>query len=480
MNETQTTQSSALDFVKLENEFTRLANLAKADGVELELIVERGETLGLSVSQGKLEKFDSSNSQVGGLRVVMNGVEGYSWTESLDEKDLTAAYRDAIESAKFSARGNAMRTADERAKEMIELWGIADGIQPVKEDSALFNDTLGKVSMDSKIDRAKMLELKSKERDSRIANVPYNRYSETSGEVMIFNSKGVRAHQRRTGVMGYTYCLAKSGEESRMAGESFFTRNATDVPIAETAALAAEKAVNKLGSVSPETGRYPIVIDREVAAEVFGLIADYFSAKSLAERTTIYGKRPEPAANLGQVIGSSVLQITDDPTLEGGIGNRPFDSEGAPTGPTLLVENGILKSFMTNSVYAKRLKLPHTANASRSARSQLDVGPSNLVVAPGSESLQQLLASYPKLIYITDFTGYHAGFQHGSGSFSFQSEGELFENGKKVKSLCNFVVAGSIDEMLNGLEKVSSRLSPKSSSVIAPDLLIKSLSVAGA
>lgn len=480
MSETSSHSSGALDYAKIENRFLQLSDLAKTDGVELELIVESGEMLGLSVSQGKLEKFDSSQSQVGGLRVLMNGVEGYSWTESLDEKDLVAAYRDAVESAKFSARGNVMRSADERAKEMIELWGADASSGVVKEDQGLFNDTLGKVSMDSKIDRAKMLEMKSKERDSRIANVPYNRYSETSGEVMIFNSKGVRARQRRTGVMGYTYCLAKSGEESRMAGESFFTRNATSVPIAETAALAAEKAVNKLGSVSPETGRYPVVIDREVAAEVFGLIADYFSAKSLAERTTIYGKSPQPAENLGQVVGSPVLQITDDPSLEGGIGNRPFDSEGAPTKKTILVENGVLKAFLTNSVYAKRLGLPHTSNASRSARSQLDVGPSNLVVASGTETFEQVMATYPKMIYVTDFTGYHAGFQHGSGSFSFQSEGELWENGKKVKALCNFVVAGSIDEMLKGLEKVSSRLSPKSSSVIAPDLLVKSLSVAGA
>ena len=480
MSETNSHSGGTLDYTKIESRFHHLSDLAKKDGVELELIVESGEMLGLSVSQGKLEKFDSSQSQVGGLRVLMNGVEGYSWTESLEEKDLVAAYRDAVESAKFSARGNVMRSADERAKEMIELWGAEANGGIVKEDQGLFNDTLGKVSMDSKIDRAKMLEMKSKERDSRIANVPYNRYSETSGEVMIFNSKGVRARQRRTGVMGYTYCLAKSGEESRMAGESFFTRNATSVPIAETAALAAEKAVNKLGSVSPETGRYPIVIDREVAAEVFGLIADYFSAKSLAERTTIYGKSPQPSENLGQVVGSPVLQIADDPSLEGGIGNRPFDSEGAPTKKTLLVENGVLKAFLTNSVYAKRLGLPHTSNASRSARSQLDVGPSNLVVASGTETFEQLMATYPKMIYVTDFTGYHAGFQHGSGSFSFQSEGELWENGKKVKSLCNFVVAGSIDEMLKGLEKVSSRLSPKSSSVIAPDLLIKSLSVAGA
>lgn len=467
-----------MDVEQIESGFNQLAEMAKKDGVEIELIVESGEVLGLSVSQGKLEKFDSSHSQVGGLRVLMNGVEGYSWTESLQPEDLKAAYRDALESAKFSARGNEMRSKEERTKELIELWSAPTGTQ-VKEDSTLFNDTLGKVSMDSKIDRAKMLELKSKERDSRIANVPYNRYSETSGDVMILNSRGVRARQRRTGVMGYTYCLAKSGEESRMAGESFFTRNATSVPIAETAALAAEKAVGKLGSVSPETGRYPIVIDCEVAAEVFGLIADYFSAKALAERTTIYAKKPNPPENLGQVIGSSVLEITDDPSLEGGIGNRPFDSEGAPTKRTKLVEGGVLKAFMTNSVYAKRLKLPHTANASRSARSQLDIGSSNLVVTAGKESLQQLLASYPKVIYVTDFTGYHAGFQRGSGSFSFQSEGELWESGKKVKSLCNFVVAGSIEEMLMGIEKASARLSPKTSSVVAPDLLIRSLSVAG-
>lgn len=458
----------------MESKFRHLESLAKNDGVELELLVERGDALGLSVSKGKLEKFDSSQTQVGGIRVVLNGVEGYSWTESLETPDLEAAYRDALESARFTSRGESQAVR-------VELWGA--GHKKVDEDPSLFNDSSQKVPLESKIERAKLLESQSLGRDSRIANVPYNRYSETSGEIMIFNSKGVRARQRRSGVMGYTYCLAKSGEgstaESRMAGESFFTRNALNVPIDTVAASAAEKAVAKLGAVSPETGRYPIVIDCEVVAELFGLIADYFSAKSLAEKTTIYGKEKDPRANLGQTIGSPLLEIVDDPQLEGGVGNRPFDAEGVPTNKTTIVEKGILKNFLSNSVYAKRLGLSHTANASRSARSQLDVAPSNLVVKGGKETLQKLLASYPKVIYVTDFTGYHAGFQHGSGAFSFQSEGELWENGQRVSALCNFVVAGSIDEMLKGIEKVSSRQSPKTSNVVAPDLLISSLSVAG-
>ncbi len=458
----------------MESRFRRIELLAKEDGVDLELLVERGDTLGLSVSKGQLEKFDSSQTHVGGIRVILDGVEGYSWTESLESSDLEAAYRDALESARFAKRGvNAMPK--------VEMWGGAG--KGVGEDTSLFNDTMGEVSLDSKIERAKLLESEALRRDNRIANVPYNRYSESVGETMIFNSKGVRARQRRSGVMCYAYCLAKSGSgamtESRMAGESFFTRNALQVPIDAVTTSAVEKAVAKLGAGSIETGHYPIVIDCEVAAELFGLIADYFSAKSLSEKTTIYAKETEPKANLEQIIGSDALSIVDDPVLPDGIGNRPFDAEGVPTKRTVLVENGVLKNFMTNSVYAKRLDLPHTANASRGPRSQLDVGPSNLVVKCGSDSLQQLLSSYPKMIYITDFTGYHAGFQHGSGAFSFQSEGELWENGKRVSAICNFVVAGSIDQMLKGLEKVSSRHSPKNSSVVAPDLLIRSLSVAG-
>jgi PmbA protein len=146
---------------------------------------------------------------------------------------------------------------------------------------------------------------------------------------------------------------------------------------------------------------------------------------------------------------------------------------------TKLIDHGRLSNFLTNSVLAKRLNLPHTASAMRSAKSQLDVGPSNLVVATGEQSLQQLLAKYPKVIYITDFTGYHAGYNDGSGDFSLQSEGELWENGKRVKPLANFVTSGNIMQLLKDVEAVSSRRLHPTSSVIAPDLLVPSLSIAG-
>ena len=111
-----------LNAKKLEDTFQGLAGLAQRDGTEVELLVESGESLRLSVNEGKLEKFDSSQANVGGLRVILNGVEGYCWTESLASDDLEAAYVEALENAKFASRG---RSAEELKTEAVELYSAS-------------------------------------------------------------------------------------------------------------------------------------------------------------------------------------------------------------------------------------------------------------------------------------------------------------------------------------------------------------------
>lgn len=451
---------SASDF---EKPFSKLETAARADGAEVELLVERSEIFSASFQKGRPEKFDASNSHCAGLRVIAHGYEGYSFSENLSEVALLEAYREAYKNAEFTARaGDTSRKVE-----------LMDAGTPVPENEALRNESLGSLDVASKLDRAKTLEEAALAVDPRITSVPYNGYSESESEFQILNSRGVRRRQRKTSVTGYSYCLAKNGEEGRMAGESYFTRRSELFDAKEVARVAAEKAVAKLGATPPETGNYPVVIDAKVASSFLGLMLDSFSAKSVEEKTSLF------ADKLDQMIASPVLSFTDDPFLADGPAARAFDSEGAACQLTPLISKGRLANFLTNSVLAKRLKLPHTASASRSAKSQLDIGISNLVVAPGEQTLQQLLAKYPRVIYITDFTGYHSGYQDGSGDFSLQSEGELWENGKRIKPLCNFVTSGNILQVLHDIEAVSSRRLHPSSSVIAPDLLIPSLSIAG-
>lgn len=482
---------AAKDF---SSSFASIEAAARRDGAEVEMLVERAETFSASFQKGKPEKFDASDSHCAGLRVISNGFEGYAFSENLSEPALLEAYKEALKNAAFTARGadgagvagggtsggsasggsgagaSGDSGAGASAVKRVEL--IAD-TRPVAENEALRNESLATLSVAEKLERARTLEEAALAVDPRIANVPYNGYTETESEFQIFNSRGVRRRQRKTSVSGYSYCLAKSGEESRMAGESAFVRRSELFDPKHVARVAAERAVAKLGAEPPETGMYPVVIDAEVAAEFLGLILDSFSAKSVEEKTSLFADR------LGQTIASSKITFIDDPFLADGPAARAFDSEGAACQVTPLIVDGRLTNFLTNSVLAKRLNLPHTASASRSAKSQLDIGISNLVVKPGDKTLSQLLAAYPKVIYITDFTGYHSGYQEGSGDFSLQSEGELWKNGKRVKPLCNFVTSGNIKQLLLDVADVSSRRLTPSGSVIAPDLLIPSVSIAG-
>lgn len=446
--------------------FQKIADMAKVDGVEAELLVEMSESLSLAVDHGRVERFASSTAQAGGLRVIDSGVEGYCWTESLSERDLAEAYHEALANARFAARGT---IGSNDPAELVELYSG----ETVTEQGELFNASLEQFSIQEKIQRAQSLESEAKAFDSRIASVPYNRYWESRGEVQIFNTRGVRARQRSTALGGFAYCLAKQGNESRMGGEMFFSRDANVAPVEAVARSAAQKAILKLGAVSPTTGLYPVMIDSEAVAEFFGTLAGYFSAKAVAENSSLFGDER------GKLIASPLLTIRDEPFLNGGIGNRPFDSEGVPTRPTTLVENGVLQTFLTNSFYSRKLKLPHTASAVRSAKDQLQIGHSNLVIVPGESSREEMLSAYGRIVHITDFKDFHAGFRLGSGEFSLSAEGDLYENGERVGALCNFVVSGSVRDLFSRIVRVGSRLSPTNRSVVAPDLLISELSIAG-
>lgn len=443
--------------------FDKIERQAKADGAEVELLVERGERFATSFQKGKPEKFDSSQSHCAGFRVIADGYEGYSFSENLAEDALMDAYKQALTNARFTAK----------AKDPSRRVELATGLGAVAENRELFNDSLDILDVPSKLERAKTLEDVAIKFDERVSSVPYNGYSEGQSELQILTSAGVRRRQRYTTVSGHSYVLAKQGDEARMGGESAFSRDSKNFDPTVIARTAAERAVAKLGAAPPETGMYPIVIDAEVAAELIGLMSDYFSAKAVYLKESLFKD------DLGKTIASPVVTFIDDPFLKDGAATRAFDSEGAPSQMTSLIENGVLKNFLTNSVYSKRMNLPATSSAARSARSQLDISVSNLIVKTGTKSLEELLATYPKVIYITDFTGYHAGFQESSGDFSLQSEGELWENGKRVRPLCNFVTAGNVRQLLKDVEAVSSRRLKPVSSIVSPDLLIKSVSIAG-
>ncbi|MCM2283133.1 MAG: TldD/PmbA family protein [Bdellovibrionaceae bacterium] len=449
-------------FRELDPILNELSTQARRDGAEMEVLLTRDARFSVSIQQGRLDKFDSGFHQCGGVRVVIGGQEGYCSTENLGREALFASYREALESARqasaLSARDESLGLIREGARGVVET--LAPGFGEHR-------------SVADKVDFAKAMERATRARDARIVGVPFNGYMERSGAVRVFNSHGVDCAYERGRVHAYAYALARENQESRTAHESVFSLREADLDAERLGREAAEKALAKLGSVQPETGVWPVLLDLEPAAKLIGELASYLSGKVVAEKRSLYGE------DLGRAIAHSALTIVDDPTLVDGLGSRPFDSEGTPTAPLALVENGVLKNFLLNSVYARKLRLKNTGHASRGTTTSLSIGPSNLIVRPGSESRDALLKRYPRMILVNHLAGFHAGFQEGSGNFSLQAEGELWENGTRVTPLGNFVVSGNFKDFLKSIEAVADTPPRPFDDVITPELLVTGLSIAG-
>ena len=94
--------------------------------------------------------------------------------------------------------------------------------------------------------------------------------------------------------------------------------------------------------------------------------------------------------------------------MPGGFGTSPFDGEGVPTRRTVVIENGVLKSYLLNTYTAKKLGLQTTANASRGLAGTPGIGPGNYFLQPGTKTPQELIAEIKEGLYVTEFLGHGA------------------------------------------------------------------------
>lgn len=444
----------------IKSNFQKIAEQARRDGAKVEMLLSGGENLSIGYQKQKLDSFESTQSQMAGLRVILGANQGYAYTENLSDESLLRTYKEALNNAKTVQSG---KTAEVPLQKP----------QAAPDMNHLFSPET--VSMEQKMEVARLLEEKSLSADARVQSVPYSGFDESVSFKRILNSEGLDAEFKQSYFSGYAYALAKEGEVSKMDGEGFFARSFKEIDAAKVASEGVKKAVARLGAQKLPTGNYAVVIGREQFPMILQMIHSYFSAKEVHEGKSLF------KGKLGQKIASEKFQLTDDPFEMRGAGVRPFDDEGAPSKKTVLFEGGVLKNYLTNLEYAQEMNLPHTSHARRSPASSQEIAPTNLVVAKGTKSLNDLLNSHAKVVYLTNFEGgLHAGFKESTGDFSMPAEGFLYENGQRVGPIDQFVMSGNVLDLLRDIEDVGNEYNKPGSSMICPDVLVSSLSFAGA
>jgi PmbA protein len=188
------------------------------------------------------------------------------------------------------------------------------------------------------------------------------------------------------------------------------------------------------------------------------------------------------AGKLGGQIGAKNLTIVDDNTMllpngAGGFGTSPFDGEGLPSQRTVVVENGILCTYLLNSYTARKLGMKSTHNASRGLAGTPGIGCGNLYLEPGTETPEEIIAAIPAGLYVTGLMGF--GVNVVTGDYSRGATGLWIENGQLTHAVEEVTIAGNLGEMLRNVTAIGNDLEFRGS-VASPTLRVDGMTIAGA
>jgi PmbA protein len=265
---------------------------------------------------------------------------------------------------------------------------------------------------------------------------------------------------------------AIAGEGTAMERDYDFssTLHGADLDPAEhIGRTAGERAVQRLNPRKVSTKKVPVVFDRRVAGSLVGHLASAINGGAVARKTSFLKDK------LGERLFKSGIHIIDDPLRKRGLRSRPFDGEGVAAKPLAVIEDGVLTSWFLDSATARELKLTTTGHAHRGVSSAPSPGPTNLHLAPGTQTADELIGDITDGFYVTDLIG--MGVNGVTGDYSRGASGFWIENGKLSYPVSEVTIAGHLLAMFAALTPANDLEFRYGTN--APTIRVEGLTVAG-
>jgi len=283
-----------------------------------------------------------------GLRVLVGRRVGSSYTSDLSSDGIRELVKSAMELAAIS-------TEDPHAglPEPSELGALPGDLQ-------LFSADIAGTNTDYRIEQARQTEEAAFSADPRITNSEGASFDAHSGKRVFANSRGFSGSYRVSSCSLSTTPVARQGEFMERDYWYSSARKYSNLQSpTHIGRCAAERTVRRLGARKVSTQKVPVIFDPQTART---LLANIFDA---VEGDAIYRSASFLAGKLGDRVASESVTIVDDGTLPGLFGTSPFDDEGVPSRRTVVIDRGVLKSYLLNAYTARKLGLKTTGNAAR-------------------------------------------------------------------------------------------------------------------
>ena len=432
----------------------RMVAYGRANGAdEIEVSVGDGTEFSVDVRLGEIENLVEAGSRSLGLRLIKDEKTAYASSSDLEENTLKRLIRNAVRRAALSSRDkfSSLPRLSRRSVDSASL--------------SIYDPEIGRLDSKTKIGLALETERIALS-DARITNSHGASFITNDGEAVLANSNGF------TGRFQKTYCSLSVGLQAGDTNdrvEDFWFSSQTHFraldPPEQIARTAVERTVRQLRPRKIKTQKVPVVFEPMMTAGLLGFLF------SCAAGTAIYQKSSFLVGKLGQRIAGKAITIVDDGLLPAKLGTSPFDAEGVPSRRTVVVQKGILKSYLCNTYAARKLKLKSTGNADGGG-----VGPNNFFLEPGPHSPADIIRSCEKGLLLIRTLGH--GLNPVTGDISRGAFGLWIERGEIAYPVSEITISGNLGELLMNVEMVGSDLEFRGS-ICGPTIKVAEMTVAG-
>lgn len=456
------TEATADRTPELRSLVERVAGMArKAGASEAEAYAERSRNASAVVRNGEIEKLSEAASKGVGLRVIRGGRLGFAATSDFSDDALRELVERALALAKAASPDEANVLPSGAALRMADRPRV----------ERLFDESVAALDPGWKLRAAMEAERAARAEDPRCDNFEGSGAGEAVSEAAIASTRGLVDSERGTYV--YVWCspVVRDGTSLQTASWSDYRRHLAELDAPEAVGReAARRVVRMLGARKIPTCRVPVIFDPVMSAAFFGGLAPAFNGDLVFKRASFL------AGQLGRPVASSLVTLSDEPRLPGGLASASFDGEGVPTRSVPLLEEGVLRSFLYDTRTARKAGTRSTGHAQRSWSSLPAIGPTNLVVRAGTTAPEEIVRSVSRGLYVTAMLG--RGANTVTGDYSRGANGLWIEDGAFAHPVQEVTVAGPLLGMLSAIDAVGTDLTFRGS-IGAPTVRFAELAVAG-
>ncbi len=437
----------------------QLLSAAQAAGAEAaDALAVDGTSIGIDVLKGKLEQAERSEGVDIGLRVLIGRRQAVVSASDVSPGTMTEMAERAVAMAREAPEDPYIGLAE--AGQLASGWDL--GALDLEDTGAEPEPA----ALEEAARRAEAAAL-AVEGISKIdaASANYGRRS-----IHLAATNGFSGGYTRTSHS--VSCIAITGEGTGMERDYNGEMRVfgADLPAPEEIGrIAGTRTVARAGARKPPTGAFPVLYDERIAGGLIGHLVSAMNGQAIARG----------ASWLRDAMGTRVLpeglSLVEDPTRARISGSRPFDAEGLPARPRVLVEDGVLSSWILDRATARKLGLQSTGNAARGTTAPPSPSVTNLALTQGTQSREELLRDMGTGLLVTSMIG--SSINPNTGDYSRGASGFWVENGEIAYPVNECTLAGNLRDMLKTL--VPANDARMHLSRVVPSLLVDGLVLAG-